>query len=306
MHEIPQYVASAAKVFRHWDWLKKFQHGPVFPINAEIGVTSACNMECDDCILQNLGDGTEMSFSLFSELIKTLRKGGTKAIEITSAEPTLWPYLPDAFRLLHHLDFRVGLKTNGIRLDSLDEQVLRNVSWIRISLQGFDHAIVPNIPRLPKSSRISASYVWHKNSTPEIVKDVAYWCNKLGIQCRLVLSVYLDDSKKREEGLALAARFSPVIYHSQRHSRPAYFCYQPYLHLYIGWDGYLYACCVFYTPERVSQFDHRWRICHVKEIADFYGKEPMDLGFRCKSCIYTDENNILADIRHHVEDEDFV
>jgi radical SAM protein with 4Fe4S-binding SPASM domain len=104
------------------------------PINADIFVSSRCNLHCLGCRYHGPGLAPsavskrlnhDISFDIFEKLLAELKVMGTHSIIFTGdGEPLCHPRLPDMVALAKELGFHVTLITNGTLLDDLTIQAL--------------------------------------------------------------------------------------------------------------------------------------------------------------------------------------
>jgi len=106
------------------------------PLYAQIGIVNPCNYTCTFCWDQaeaipdeiaaeyyETHDRTKhmsamMAWDVFDRTIRDLRESGTKRVKLVGrGEPTLHPRLLDMIRLAKDLGCRVGLTTNGSKLE---------------------------------------------------------------------------------------------------------------------------------------------------------------------------------------------
>lgn len=133
---------SGNKLLYHPDVLKKWKDGENFyPLNVEIGPTSACNQRCVHCYVQHLNHNPVfLADEPFLNLIKDLVKARVKGIVFCgTGEPLLHKRLPEAITLATDGGIDVGMMTNGVLLThDIAEKILPRMSWIRFSVLGVD------------------------------------------------------------------------------------------------------------------------------------------------------------------------
>lgn len=80
----------------------------------DVYVTYRCNLRCSHCFLgPKLDQGTHFDFELLQKLIETAPTWGTEEITFLGGEPTLFPHLSEAIRLVQKRGLKARLVTNG-------------------------------------------------------------------------------------------------------------------------------------------------------------------------------------------------
>jgi len=120
----------------------------------------------------------------FEDAVKQFRQLGTRAIEFTGGgDPTLWPHINRAMQYLTYLDFHIGIITNGLGFDKIEDWNL--FDWVRISLNTLDYRDDLDLrPYLESDVPLSFCYIWNKNSVSKISKIIEF-ANRHKIICRI-------------------------------------------------------------------------------------------------------------------------
>ncbi|MCF0126584.1 MAG: radical SAM protein [Clostridia bacterium] len=126
------------KALCHIDKLKELQKNKVItPVTCEIDITDGfCNNSCKHCFFETnekrmpiIQDKNKL-FSLFDEL----KELGVKGIEFTGGgEPLTHPDVKEILEYACECGFNVGLVTNGLLLNTI-EDVFGRLSFVRVSL----------------------------------------------------------------------------------------------------------------------------------------------------------------------------
>jgi radical SAM protein with 4Fe4S-binding SPASM domain len=119
------------------DWLK----GEHVPFHAEIGLTNKCNHHCSFCTLDWITHGNKtLASSVLGKAVQDMKYMGVKSIYLAGeGEPTLHPEFKDIVNGIAHMGMKVAVSTNGQRfIEKLAFNTLRNISWIRFSLDTID------------------------------------------------------------------------------------------------------------------------------------------------------------------------
>ena len=109
--------------------------GIIHPLHVQISPTNKCNLFCDFCSCANREVREELSKENMHRLIRDISASGTLAVTITGGgEPLLYQHLNYMVDELFSRGIRIGLVTNGILLGKTDKEVLRKLTWCRISV----------------------------------------------------------------------------------------------------------------------------------------------------------------------------
>lgn len=108
-----------------------------YPISVELSLTNACNLACVYCSDYDLrsqqGMTAQLSKEILFALFDDLAAGGTEGVVLEGGgEPTIYPDFTDIVKYAKNVGLAVGLITNGTQ--RLEESVLRELEWIRVSL----------------------------------------------------------------------------------------------------------------------------------------------------------------------------
>lgn len=105
------------------------------PIVVELDMTSFCDFECPECISASVLGTSRFSRERLVELCEQMASAGVRAVILTGGGEPLRHHA--ATRVIETLSARgidVGLITNGYNLGSVPADLIRSMSWIRVSL----------------------------------------------------------------------------------------------------------------------------------------------------------------------------
>ncbi len=131
-----------SKTYFHFEAIEAsihFDH-KTLPITCEVDVSNVCNLECSFCMFADYRakNNVMMDYLLFESLIYQLNAIGCKSITFTGGgEPTMNPDFQKMVRLAAKY-MHVGLVTNGVKLLSLNSDLLKVFKFIRVSLDASD------------------------------------------------------------------------------------------------------------------------------------------------------------------------
>jgi radical SAM protein with 4Fe4S-binding SPASM domain len=140
--------ADSHKLGLHPHQVSQWLRGRVMPMHAEIGLTNKCNHHCSFCTLDWITHGKEtLASDVLGELMQDLKYMGVKSVYFAGeGEPTLHPEFVDVVNGTAHMGIKVAVATNGQRFtQDVAERTLRNISWIRFSLDTIDPTLYRQI-----------------------------------------------------------------------------------------------------------------------------------------------------------------
>ncbi len=113
------------------------EYGRYYPMILNLELTNQCNFKCSHCYkdagMENLDFLDE---KIIREIIR-LYSGKIKTIHLTGGEPLIYPNVNDLIiQLTNH--FNVNVTTNGSLLHKLNDETIKSINNIQISLYGFD------------------------------------------------------------------------------------------------------------------------------------------------------------------------
>ncbi len=136
------YSLDGHKLLHHLDRLIPWTQGKdIFPLYLAFSPTSACQCACRFCpfhLENDPGPSRYFPWPRFKTLVKELKEAGVKAIFFSGeGEPTLHPNFYDMVACAREEGLAVALNSNLIHLKVEEaERLLRNLSWLRVSLNG--------------------------------------------------------------------------------------------------------------------------------------------------------------------------
>jgi len=106
-----------------------------FPVSIEIQPTNLCNLSCEYCSYRNRKvDECSLSEKVFNELIESVLKMKVSAVYFSGGgEPTLYPFLQDAVKVLHQNNIKVAIITNGSQFDTISE-IVNHCAYILVNI----------------------------------------------------------------------------------------------------------------------------------------------------------------------------
>jgi len=291
------------------------------PVHAQFSPTNRCNRNCPMCSCSERDKKQEMSLGDAKKIIDGLQRYGCKAVTITGGgEPLLHPQFSDIVKHFIHRGIKIGLVTNGMLLHTIPAEVIRQITWCRISNDDSRAMTVEYAGTLDQAIKRASSVDWafsHVASTEpnfEEIRRVVGFANEHDFtHVRLVSDLFAVESVELIEvrGFLRASQVSDdlVIYQGRKAYERGGLCFIGYLKPFIGTDCNIYACCgAQYALDPPSR-DLPEELClgSALELDKIYGREskPLD-GSICKRCYYGSYNEALGNMLKTLQHGEFV
>jgi MoaA/NifB/PqqE/SkfB family radical SAM enzyme len=233
----------------------KFQ----MPVSFEIDASNACQNDCDFCMFafHIKKNRVHLNMDLYRKTIWDFTRHGIKSITFTGGgEPLMHPNIRDMIELADHLDIKVGVVSNGIFLDKIQE-ISNKLEYVRISLDSaspdtykrtkhtsYFGQIVENAKRLvdARSTHVGLSFVITDENRDEI--DAFYSLAKsIGVHYAQVKpEIRKCDMESQTEGLDRSKFFVTERYNIDENSMTA--CRIAGLIGVLNATGKVYYCCI--------------------------------------------------------------
>lgn len=231
MIDIKQF--SSDKILAHIDRIEEWlRTGISRPITFELDMTNICNHRCPWCFgFYDRDNKDSLSLQEAKDIILQIKEFGGRGLTFTGGgEPLCNPYTIKAVEYAKNIGLDMGFITNGMLIDDeISEILLKNCTWIRISLDAATSAmfrlthgmdgkafdkVVDNIrllvkekKRLNSKSTIGVGYLTSPETKEEIYKfALLYRALKVDYaQFRPLLPCFsnnrVDYSKETQKGI---------------------------------------------------------------------------------------------------------
>jgi MoaA/NifB/PqqE/SkfB family radical SAM enzyme len=250
---------------------------------------------------------------MFESAVVDFATLGVKSLEFTGGgEPTLWPHIDRAMELCKKLGLKMGLITNGLALDNIEDP--SKLDWVRVSLNTLDYKSGIELGGLPEKTKVTFCYIWNDNAPGNFDKVVEF-ANYHKIVCRVApdciqpldrIELEIAHIRKVLSGYesnnyVFLSDFNIDLHRNNNDCR--IHMIKPCLYL----DGWVYACpSAELAIENDKQIQHKTRICTVDNIIDFYTKDGLKkFEFDCSYCKYVKQQEILEAILTETECNEF-
>lgn len=277
----------------------------------QLVITNRCNLDCDFCSCGDRDKQVEMPLLKVIELLDTAKGCGCKAITITGGgEPLMHPHINNIIRACNERFIKVGLVTNGILLDKLEE----NVTWCRISFDSarnfrpLSKVLNRTIKRLKSEPKIDWAFSYVATGVGYLKKLVKY-ANANGFTHVRVVS----DINNPSDEIIMSCKSTlhgidgKVIY--QARTRPAKGvkkCWISLLKPTIAADGTIFPCCGAQYALKDSRKDYHMALGMGKDLKEVITKQQVFDGSVCDVCYYDSYNRFLQMVMDDVDHLEWV
>lgn len=293
------------KLLKDVDLLKSINEREFIPLrHLQLCPTNRCNQSCEFCSCMDRDKKLELSLDEIKDVVTTAWLYGCKGITITGGgEPLLYSSLQQVIDYCIELKIKVGLVTNGIKLENMPN----NVSWCRVSFDP-NRTLPLNIEEVVKAHPEvdwAFSYVLYKESNN--LREMVELANKLNFtHVRIVSDILnpditlMDKAKKLLKGID-----GRVIY--QPRTNPTYGrkkCLISLLKPIIGADGKIYPCCGIQYAKRNILKDFNSDM--GTDLNDIIVNQKYFDGSQCEVCYYDNYNFLLNSLLEKVNHLEWV
>lgn len=312
-------TSNTVKLLKHLDKLKDLQAGRISPIMIHTMPTHRCQLKCLHCCFKNRSDLVmDISPNIYMSAMREFRQLGVEAIELTGGgDPILYPHLAKCLDyFIGGLGMRIGIITNGLAIGRIEE-FLKNISWIRISLNTLDYHPAKSLNRAveltQKYSHPSFCYIWNDLSDDNLV-NIAQFADDHQIVCRVAPDCIMETKLIKRQLAHIKQKLkqinSPYLFLSDFNTTLTRRNNNCYIHLIkpaLYTDGWVYPCpSAELAVENNKQINTASRLCHASEILKFYTTQcPTVLQHACSYCKYSKQQDLLEDLLTETEYNEF-
>jgi len=321
------YTSNLVKLTKHLDKLMKVQSGePSSPVMIHMSLTNRCNLECEYCCYGLRDLKLELPFDKAKSAIEQFSKLGTRGLEITGGgDPSMYKRLDDVVKVGVDNGMKVGLITNGIKLDRF-KGLYENLEWMRVSLHGVNFPDKPFIEKMGHTVTtareqnpnidISSVYIWTTGSE-QTLESVVKFTDDYQIPTRLTPDLTLGNNSINEmmpyvgkqleyfksQGRAEYLFLSDFnVKTSREHDR----CYMHLVKPFVFTDGNVYDCpSLALSPDNKLNVNDKFKVCDIDSITEYYSKPSNHRLLDCNFCKYSSQNEFIDDLKKEVKHKYF-
>lgn len=318
------YTSNNVKLLKHLDTLKDLQHGKIKPIMIHVAITNVCNLNCSFCCFKNRNNADKLTLEQIIKTLNSFKQLGVNALEITGGgEPLLHPDINEIIGYASNLGYKIGICSNGKRLENINDSAWNKISWIRLGMYGFDQNYLPNISVFTnKTVKVSAAYVWDRTTSTltNFTKMVKFAVeNKIPTRVAVNAIKELKDIEEDMETIKkwyndiknIIPNIEDYIFISDfnlKLTRKNNNCFMHLIKPFIFTDGNVYVCpSAELSKENNFNVNEQFKVCDIDNILNFYNNSNGILReHTCSFCKYSSQNELIDDILTETEHNEFV
>lgn len=276
------------------------------PWHVQINPTNRCPLNCKYCSCANRDKSQEMPLDEVCQMLAGYKQMGMKAVTVTGGgEPLAHPKMNDIIAYCRRvLEVDIGLTTNAMLVDRLEERCIPMLTWCRVSLTDDNiDRVLGSLGRVVRGQKGWAfSYVMTDDTDPVDVVRAISMANTFDMTHVRLLGDILQDgetekmSQVSSECKRLGVSEARVIYQDRKHyTRGTSRCLLSLLKPNIGPDGCIYPCCgvQFAQDPPALTFPEGMRMGTWRESAAIWGTQDYFNGTMCAKCYYSEYNDVL-------------
>jgi MoaA/NifB/PqqE/SkfB family radical SAM enzyme len=316
MSEIKRKSFTAAdgfpvKVAQDHNLIRSVKGGRILPIHVQLCPTNKCTRNCSFCSCSERDKDLELPLDELMKKMRAFYVLGCRAVTITGGgEPLLYSELKSLVQELKELGVAIGLVTNGDCFGTVDLEMVRNLTWCRISCSDeveFEEWWWDEVRAVVEQTKGEVdwafSYVVSKKFNKENLKKYTDKAEEFGFTHVRVVSdiLHYKEIPTFESSSPLA------ICQPRNHPRKGVkSCRISLLKPVLAADGKIYPCCGVQYAGIVASKDFPEVFCMGEDIINIWAKQECFDGSKCERCYYSEYNEFLEVIQMPLTHEEFV
>ena len=340
---------SPWKALNQQEGIALIKKGEMFaPKDLQVDLEAYCPHSCEFCAYRNVNwQGHGMDFveparpvpeetglpkDIAMRLPKEMYEAGIPSIELTGGgEPMVYPYIKELLDELGKYPIELAIVTNGASLNKQIQSRLKNLKWIRFSMDAVTaethskvHRVQPSvfgvvlkhlkeiIARQFEDCRVGVSFVTTKHNYQEI-EEAAQYYKDLGVNNIRFTFTYdpegegqltPEETRQAERSLNRARALQDddfKVFGTMRrlefYSQPNtdfHFCGYQFFTWAIGYEGLVYPCCIMKYHKGFAMGD--LRNYSLKELVQSEERKRFVETFDvhdCKACWLREKNQFI-------------
>ena len=340
---------SPWKALNQRDGIELLKSGEMFaPKDLQVDLEAYCPHSCEFCTYRNVNwqdhgmdfdepekrvpEETGLPKEIALRLPREMYEAGIPSIELTGGgEPMVYPYIREMLDELGKYPIELAIVTNGASLNEQIQSRLKNLKWIRFSMDAVTAETHSKVHRVPQSvfpgvvkhlkevvargfddCRVGVSFVITKQNYHEI-EEAAHFYKGLGVNNIRFTFTYdpegeggltPEETKVGERSLNRARSLQDddfKVFGTMRrlefYSQPNtdfHFCGYQFFTWSVGYEGLVYPCCIMKYHKGFALGD--LRNYSLKEMVHSEERLRFIKGFDvhdCKACWLRDKNQFI-------------
>lgn len=299
------------KVAQDYNLIRAVKEGRILPIHVQLCPTNKCTRKCSFCSCSERDRDLELQLDELIEKMRLFYVLGCRAVTITGGgEPLLYSGLKSLVWELKELGIEIGLVTNGDCFDTVDLELVRRLTWCRISCsdevafeEGWWNKIRAVIEETKEEVDWAFSYVVSKKFNKENLRKYTDKAEEFGFTHVRVVSDILSYKE-----IPVFESSSPLAICQPRKypRRGVKNCWISLLKPVLAADGKIYPCCGVQYAGIVASKNFPAGFCMGEDIINIWTRQKCFDGSRCEKCYYSEYNEFLEIIKTPLKHKEFV
>lgn len=315
---LDQFTSNGSKFGHHSCSMQSYRINTHHSIIAtHISPEGSCNLSCKYCSVHKR-KSVRIKLKVIEKYVEDLLERGLKAVVLTGGgEPLLYPNIKELLKFLFEKRLEVGIITNGTLFESVSDSLLKQCSWIRVSINRLDpnkgYSVVPS-SEVRKVVTMGLSVLY--DGDDELLK----WAvtNREGMNAQYVRVVCnclrrgkeLEREWKAAKSAVERLGDEKTFFQGRKHLSPIVRkChlgnFRPYLseviHPETEEPGSVFACDSIPLHNSQGKFHTYWSLCPASRILDYLDGD-IEQGFSpvsdCNGCLFGGHVEMIQDFLH--------
>lgn len=301
----------------------------IIPIHLQLCPTNKCNLNCGYCSCKDRDRKLKLDLDGDIGMLLEYISDYTKAVTITGGgDPLLHDEINEIIEGFRYNDISVGLVTNGVSLDMLNDWSVGQIEWCRISFDGDRpiedlDTIREALMGMPENnvdwafSYVVFSAVDNYSNLRglagiiKLIDELEHITNFTHVR---VVSDIFNPERSSKEIYEIKTDFvkehfdiSKIIWQPRAgYARGAKKCYVSLLRPTIGADGNIYPCCGAQYMYPDTPRDFQGSMGHYSELPEIIAEQRYFDGSKCTKCYYNAYNEVLGLLLDGVQHKEFL
>jgi MoaA/NifB/PqqE/SkfB family radical SAM enzyme len=315
-----KFTSTGVKFWKHRGAMESYRDGTGRSvISTHIAPEGRCNLSCDYCSVTHRTFHSTLDLETIQDYVTKLKSRGLKAAILTGGgEPTVYKRFNELAEWLLDEGLDLALITNGTQFKRVSDKVLDGLSWLRISMNRFDHwetrITVPR-ERIGKQTVVGMSLCHSGNNNDDaFLEAVARMADENEVSyvrvlpdCMLPQRELVREHKRLEQLFETLPSGGKFFHQVKIHGAPSQCkCHQAHFRPYLseevdpetGRPGLVFPCDSVVLNDRAMKFKSIYALCRPEQILDFLDgriQQKFDATKHCTGCVFTRTVNMLND-----------
>lgn len=315
-----RFTSTGIKFWKHRTALESYREGTGHSVvSTHISPEGRCNLTCDYCSVSHRTFHSTLELPRIEDYVVKLVSRGLKAVILTGGgEPTIYKHFNELGEFILDQGLELALISNGTQWKRVNDRILRSLTWLRISMNRFDHwesRIVIPVDRVGAKTTVGMSVCFSgANKDLDFLRAVAQRARAHDVAyVRVLPDCMLPQRELLREHDLLRELFATIpagerFFHQYKiHGAPSQStCHQSFFRPYLseevnpdtGTSGTVFPCDSVVLNDQAKKFKGTYALCAPEQILEYMdGAIPQRFDARrdCTGCVFTRNVDMLDD-----------